>query len=222
MNAPAEQVTDIIMIVDQSSSMTSIHRETMEGYNTFLREQKAAPGKATITLLYFGSVPNYAYKAVDIQDAPLMSTSNYHPAGGTALLDAIGKGILDTGERQNNLLASERPSRTLVVILTDGEENQSQTWKLPEIKSLLRMQEERYGWDIVFLGATEDAIKVGEGLGVTPGKAAKFSATPEQTKSVFESISKTTSSYRSGAMGAAGASVDSFFTDADRKKIDNK
>ena len=47
--------THITVILDSSGSMHSILNDTIGGFNAFLKGQKAAPGKATLTQVHFSS-----------------------------------------------------------------------------------------------------------------------------------------------------------------------
>ena len=45
--------TQIVMVLDRSGSMDSIAKATVEGINSFIKEQKAAEGTAYMTLVQF-------------------------------------------------------------------------------------------------------------------------------------------------------------------------
>ena len=51
--------THITMILDRSGSMASIRDDTIGGFNTFLKSQQEAPGKATLTLIQFDTRDPY-------------------------------------------------------------------------------------------------------------------------------------------------------------------
>ncbi len=55
----------------------------------------------------------------------------------------------------------ERPSKVIVVTLTDGLENASKQYNLDKIGEMIREQRDKYNWDFVFLGANQDAIADG-------------------------------------------------------------
>src|ERR1035437_9496838 len=59
---------------------------------------------------------------VNIHHATQLNRENYRPDGGTALYDAVGHTIDRIGQRLANTLEENRPSKVVVVILTDGEE----------------------------------------------------------------------------------------------------
>lgn len=57
------------MILDKSGSMQLVKEKTIEGFNTFLDEQKKVPGEATISLVQFDTKVEKTYlaKPQDVQ-----------------------------------------------------------------------------------------------------------------------------------------------------------
>jgi len=50
-----QDYTHIAVILDRTGSMAVIRDDTIGGFNTFLQQQKAEPGSATLTLVQFDS-----------------------------------------------------------------------------------------------------------------------------------------------------------------------
>ena len=69
------------------------------------------------------------------------------PAGGTPLYDAAAH-VMDRALERN-------AKRTVVVILTDGEENQSREYNQVKIKDKVKVLQEK-NWEVIFLGANFD------------------------------------------------------------------
>lgn len=80
----------------------------------------------------------------DIITATPLNVFSYNPNGGTALFDAIGDIIV-------NNIGSGR--KTILAILTDGEENQSTRYNKERISGLIKNVQENLGWEVTFLGA---------------------------------------------------------------------
>jgi len=79
------------------------------------------------------------------------------PRGSTALLDAQGRTIVELGQGSLRALPEqERPSKVIVVTLTDGLENASKQYNLDKIGEMIREQRDKYNWDFVFPGANQD------------------------------------------------------------------
>jgi Mg-chelatase subunit ChlD len=196
-----EDYTHICIVLDRSGSMDLILTDTIGGYNTFLNSQKAAPGFATITLRMFANTalpPTYDF--MSIRNAPELSLGSYTPSGMTALYDAVGQAIRDTGERLSSMPWEQRPGRVLFVILTDGKENNSKEYTYAQIAEMIKVQAKVYKWEFVFLGANQDAMKTADSLNIARGQTMTFAANSVGTVSVFHSLADKVRSYRSGEL----------------------
>ena len=83
----------------------------------------------------------------------------FQPRGTTALLDAIGRTIDETGARLGALPESERPDRVLMVIITDGLENASSHYKRSQIFKMISAQRDVYKWTFLFIAANRTRSK---------------------------------------------------------------
>jgi len=209
-----QDLTDITVVLDRSGSMYRVWTDTIVGFNAFLKTQKEATGEATFTLVQFDDKYYVHYRGKNIQEVPDLDNETYVPRGGTALLDAIGRTINETGQRLAALAESDRPSKVIFVILTDGEENASKEFRKDKINEMITHQTEKYQWDFVFLGANQDAIKTGSSMGIMAGNSMTYAANSIGTVSAFKTISSTMSSYRSGNT----AVKTQFFSEEDRGK----
>jgi hypothetical protein len=127
------------------------------------------------------------YKGVPVKEAaPLILGESFKPRGGTALLDAIGKTIEE--------LKTDRD--VVFVIITDGEENQSRTYKKEAINKMIESLTEEEGWKFLFLAANQDAIRTGGGLGIKASNSITYSADYDGATNVFASVSSNMSKYR--------------------------
>ena len=92
------ETTDIICVLDRSTSIrtSGLTDKTIEGFNSFLAEQKKAPGKAKLTLCLFdggksfGEVENKSYEIIhdriNLQDVPELNKDTFVPKGMTVEL----------------------------------------------------------------------------------------------------------------------------------------
>lgn len=205
-------LTDITVVLDRSGSMSSVKTDTIGGFNEFVLNQRKDPDEARLTLVQFDDQYEVNYTARDIQSAPLLDDKTFAPRGSTALLDAIGKTLVSTGERLSKMPEAERPGKIVFVILTDGDENASKEYSKTKIDEMIRHQSEVYNWNFVFLGANQDAIKTGASLGILAGNAMSYAANGAGTRSAFDAVSASVTLYKS----AGSAKIDTFFTDAQR------
>lgn len=192
------QYTDITIVLDRSGSMQSIKHDTIGGFNAFLAAQKAVGGKATISLVQFDDQYDVVYAALDLSQAPDLTPQTFVPRGATALLDAIGRTINETGVRLARMRDIDRPSQVIFVILTDGEENSSQEFRAAQINQMIQHQRDVYQWSFVFLGANQDAINTADQLGIQSGQAMTYAASPVGTRAAFQSVAKNMARMRSG------------------------
>src|SRR5258708_22820381 len=101
-----------------------------------------------------------------------------------ALLDAMGTTIDALGQKLAVMPEQERPSKVIVLVITDGEENQSHRFNLEQIKEKITHQREVYSWEFVFMGANIDAIGAGTSLGITAANSLQYDATSVGTRSL--------------------------------------
>lgn len=195
--------TDIVVVLDRSGSMETIRKDTIGGFNRFLKEQQALPDPATMSIYQFDTVYETVYEAKAIKDAPELTEATFVPRGGTALLDAIGRTI--------NAVAVRAPARPVIVVITDGEENSSKEFNSTQIKELIKKYEAA-GWQFVYLGANQDAFAVGGNMGFARGSTMSTAANAVGTQSMYASTSSTLRAYRSGETKTMAFSVE------DRKK----
>lgn len=185
---------EIAVVMDRSGSMASIKDDVIGGFNTFLKEQKSAPGDVTFTLVLFDNEFLTPYYAVDIQKVPDLNQFNYTPRGSTALYDAVGRTIDEIGKRLDK--HSEKPDKVIVAILTDGEENSSSKYTRDQVASMIKHQESKYAWEFVFLAANQDAFQTGASLNIKACNTANFAATAQGARDAYRSMSDMTMSYR--------------------------
>jgi len=165
-------LTHIYFLLDRSGSMQSIKTDTEGGFAAFVEEQKQAPGECRVTLAQFDNEYDVVYADRPLADVPPL---DLQPRGSTALLDAMGRTITDAGTRLAALPEDQRPGTVIVAIMTDGHENASQEWTRPAIKALVTQQSTQFAWQVMYMGADQDAIEVGAGLGVDRDLAVTYS-----------------------------------------------
>ncbi len=186
--------TDITILLDRSGSMASIAADTIGGFNTFLKDQKEAAGTAEISLYQFDHEFETNYVGKDIQEAEELTSKTFVPRGSTALLDAIGRAIVETGER----LSKNPAEKVVFVIITDGGENASREYTRDKIFAMITEQKNSWAWQFVFLAANQDAISVGSSFGINAGNSMTYAANSVGTTMAFSSVSKNLSSMRCG------------------------
>lgn len=182
--------TELIAITDCSGSMSSIRAAAIAGFRAFIQEQATIPGECRVTSVVFDTTVSTQYSQRDIREVPDL---DLRPSGMTALYDAIGLTLNAEGTRIQREMWADT---TIVVIITDGQENSSRRFKSGDIQELVGHYE-ALGWKFVFLAANQDAFAAGAALGIDRNTTYNFSATNEGTKSAYADMSTTVRSLRS-------------------------
>lgn len=133
------------------------------GLNRFVEDQKKLPGEAVFTLVQFDNEYEFVHRAVPIAQVPHCSLV---PRGSTALLDAVGRAIVETGERLAKMAESDRPGLVVFVILTDGQENSSREFSKSKVQEMISHQQDVYKWQFIYLGANQNAFAEAGDLGI--------------------------------------------------------
>lgn len=169
-------MASIYFVLDRSGSMSTCIDDTLGGFNHFIERQKADNPEGHMSLTLFAHDFEDIYEKKNIKSVEKLTEETYFPRGPTALLDAIGQTI-------KKAAASEKP---MIVILTDGQENSSKTYTHAHIKDLIGFKK-TLGWEFIFLGANQDAIQVGNMMGISEESAMTFN--PENVYNAFEGLS---------------------------------
>jgi len=196
MNKVNTEVTpqDIMMIVDESGSMESMGQEPVMAVNAFISDQKkvSTGDGTTFTLWKFNSKVVKVLDDVPIQDVG--EFGDYEPDLMTALNDAVCMAI-------KNKLLCEKNRNVVCVILTDGIENASQTFKSSDLNECISSAKKEYGWTFIYLGANQDAFSVGGSIGVGYHNCATFdSSIPGELTRLARQTSCAVSEYRRASM----------------------
>lgn len=142
---------NIVFVVDESGSMYPSTEDVIGGFQKVIDEQKTTKdGKCTISLYTFADNVKEIYLGKDINEVD--SLTNYSPNGMTAMNDGIGTAIDKVGKWLSDMNEDDRPSKTMVVIMTDGNENYSTEYTLQDVQDRIKHQTEKYSWEFVYIG----------------------------------------------------------------------
>ena len=186
-----EARTEMLFIIDKSGSMRGQEKAVVEGFNKVIAEQREVPGDDLVTTVFFDSRPRTLYSRVPLAEVAQMEHTDYRPSGATALLDTVGESVRQIFEAQRADDASKRPTQTLVVIMTDGEENASSTYKQTEIKQIAELLQQHYGWTFLYFGANVDHFAEANALGINRDCAYDFEADAAGIELCMASCSQT-------------------------------
>lgn len=192
-------LTEIVFILDRSGSMSGLEADTIGGFNSLIAKQKKEEGQALVSTVLFDDRSEVLHDRVPLENIKTMTDRDYYVRGCTALLDAIGGAIHHIGNVHKYARREDVPSKTIFVITTDGMENASNQYSSDEIKRKIKRQEEKYGWEFLFIAANIDAVETAGNIGIRRERAANYSQTHEGTQAVYEAMDFVVGSVRSGS-----------------------
>ena len=198
-------LTLVNFLLDRSGSMQSIKSDVVGGFDAFLTDQRAGEGECRVTLAQFDNEYEVVYHAVPVADVPPLVL---HPRNSTALLDSMGRLITDTAAEIAALPEDDKPGSVIVAIMTDGLENASHEWNRTAIKSLVEQQTTEFGWQFLYMGADQDAVEVGKGLGVPAEQAVTYGR--GKSREAMVAMSENVRGYRTAKMVDSVAGMPAF------------
>jgi uncharacterized protein YegL len=199
--------TLITFLLDKSSSMGSIHQDTIDGFNAYLDNLQKDNLPIKFTRIQFDS---YGYErdcvAQPLDKVARLDKKNYQPRGSTPLLDAVRDTIEAVAA---SLEKFDTKHNIIVCIQTDGHENESTRTSWAELKALIEKKTEE-GWVFNFMGTGIEAYDQAAAMGVMYSHTLSTGTTRGETMGAYASMSASNKRY-----AVSGQSVDAGHTHAE-------
>lgn len=189
-------LTEVVFILDRSGSMSGLEGDTIGGFNSMIEKQKKEEGEAFISTVLFDDRTEVLYDRVPVEKVEPMTDRQYYVRGCTALLDAIGGAIRHIANVHKYAREEDRPEKTLFIITTDGMENASRKYSYDKVKKMVEKEQEKYGWEFLFLGANIDAVEVAGHFGIRKERAINYECDSVGTALNYQVLSETVSAVR--------------------------
>lgn len=173
-NNKTNNIVEVVFIMDRSGSMAGLEADTIGGFNSMLEKQKKEADNIIWSTVLFDHVSEVVHDRVPVDKVKELDENTYYVRGCTALLDAVGGAIHHIGNVHKYARKEDVPEKTLFVITTDGMENASVIYGYEDVKRMITRQQERYGWEFIFLGANIDAVEAAGRIGIREERAARF------------------------------------------------
>jgi hypothetical protein len=177
------------VVLDMSGSMAPHAAAVIDAYDTMLRALAGARSASAILLStwVFSDVPALLSGYEPVEKKPPLSRAVYRPDGCTALHDAVlgaMTGLVTYGEE---LWKSGVPTRRILFVLSDGEDNQSKA-KASDVAAAAHAlaREEAYTLAYAGFGST-DLLAQAKAIGFR--EAIAVGASESELRRVFRQVS---------------------------------
>lgn len=201
-------LTEIVFILDRSGSMRGLEADTIGGFNSMIAKQKKEDGEAYVSTVLFDDQCEVLHDRVPMDKVPVMTDEEYYVRGCTALLDAVGGAIHHIANVHKYARDEDRPEKTLFVITTDGMENASKRYSYEKVQAMIKKEQEKYGWEFIFIGANIDAVQEAKRFGIRKERAVNYVHDEIGTEAVYRSVSKAVCAMRMADASCAGSAID--------------
>lgn len=194
------KTTHVALVLDRSGSMSSVVDETISGFNEqldTLRDSANSEHRVLVTTVLFSNKAEVLDSGVNVYDVKKLNRNTYVPSGLTAMYDGVGLAI---EELSRNELGRE--DAVLVVIVSDGMENNSKEYTSQIIADKIKRRQATERWTFSYLGANQDLTRVQKDLGLYSGNTMSYVSTSAGTTHAFnQNVSSTIGYMNSRAMG---------------------
>jgi len=187
---------NIYVIIDGSGSMAGVKQDVVAGINEFIKEQQddiATSGASVVfSLTAFDSQVMEVYDGEDMTLVNPVTVNDTYLGGGTALLDAIGRTLTNAEDKA--------APRNIVVVYTDGQENQSREFKHEDIAKLIEKLEATGKWQFIYLGAEFGDFRKDAAYGTlrasTGGRMSAVNTSKRAVNQTFSALTQTANMHR--------------------------
>ena len=198
-----EKLTELVMILDRSGSMSGLESDTIGGFNSMIRDQKEGEGEVLVSTVLFSNESTVIHDRVPISKIEPMTAKDYRVGGCTALIDAIGDAMKHIKNVHKYIRPEDVPAHTMFIITTDGMENASRRYSSKEVKKMIEEQKKE-GWEFLFLGANIDAVETAASFGIDRDNAVDYCADSIGTGVIFGAMAAPIRAMRENKKVSAG------------------
>ncbi|MDR3341125.1 MAG: VWA domain-containing protein [Candidatus Symbiothrix sp.] len=157
-----------LIILDESGSMESIKKPSLDGLNETLQSIRSAQETHQELQQHFVSLVSFnsdgirlIFENVPVLGIRMLNNRDYQPNNCTPLYDAMGNSL----SKLRYQLDSKEKNQVLVTIITDGYENASKEYTGKMIKNLVE-ELKALGWVFTYIGANQDVDAVADSISV--------------------------------------------------------
>lgn len=153
-----DDVTLLVVVIDQSSSMSPVKNDVIDAFNQMTRA--LADSKAADSILMsawtFDDQPNILFGYTPIDSVTDLTAQTYQPNGATALYDATLDGFTGIVAYGQNLRDNGIRTRSIVVVISDGGDNVSGA-SASAVKTVAQDLRRQEFYTLAFVGLGDEA-----------------------------------------------------------------
>lgn len=204
------------IILDRSGSMGVCREETITGFNEQVQKIKGKAKKdgtganTFVTLTVFNHEVNFVHFADSPGALRKLTHRRYDPDGTTAMLDAIGT----TLSRIDLEIKDNADVGYLVIIITDGEENDSHEYSYKRVSEMIQKRQKSGRWTFSYMGANQDLSAVSKQLKIPKSNMAVYTSDGHGTQVSFDRLGESMVGFMD-KRSKGTATSDKFFREMD-------
>lgn len=149
-------LTELVCILDCSSSTAGQVPEWLERYNALLEQLRHRYQEYRVTTVLFDADIRIVHDREPVDRLPALMLESLPSGSGSAVLDAVGM-MISRMDALQRYTPPQQAGAVQVVIATDGLDNASRTFGRSRVRQLLE-QQQCQGWALEFWNAGLDDI----------------------------------------------------------------
>ncbi|MDO5444591.1 MAG: VWA domain-containing protein [Eubacteriales bacterium] len=193
-----KNLTELVFVLDMSGSMAGLTDDTIGGFNSVLKQHSSGEGEVLVTTYLFNNESRMLHDRIPVAEVTPMTDREYCAGGCTALIDALGSAIRHIASVHRYAREEDIPEHTIFIITTDGMENASHMFSADKVREMVKHEQEKYGWEFIFLAANIDAVETAVNYGINPQRAVNYHNDGAGTATLYKTVSGAVGSIRSG------------------------
>lgn len=179
-----KNLTDLVLILDESGSMHGTESDVVKGTNALLDSQRSKDEETLITLVLFNDKVKRVFFRKNLNEISNLQNNMYKPSGCTALYDAIGQTVDSLRKTVDELDEINKPENVIFSIMTDGLENASKEYSQALVKEMIEHQKTE-GWEFIFQAANIDTVETARSIGISEEDSVPFETSKDGMAKVF-------------------------------------
>lgn len=185
--------THVAIVLDRSGSMSSIHKQTVDGLNeqfAAFRKNADVAGDVDVSLIQFDDVVETVFDGKKPSELIELAMSDFQPRGWTAMYDGIWSAI-------NHLKAKDTTDDTayLICVISDGEENRSQEVSQDILAAEIKKLQDQGNWTFQYLLSNVDIDAVRQILYANANNIAYYNSSAVGATAAYTTNAISTTNY---------------------------